>query len=221
MKKVFFVLAALAATMSLSAQTAIRHIDTNGDKGACLFKEDANGFAEYKQIVPFRVSQEEALNNVANWVNGLGKSIQVEDLVREENIISFRAKVDINEDLSLFRVLVGDSARYYAKTESKLLFDCIIEVREGRLRFLATNIVSERDARTGDFIESEGPINDIHWNRVNGLKQRQAKSLNANAKSWDKFINQENKIYEIEHQVIADLAQSLKTSMMTFVEEEW
>ena len=221
MKRVFLAISVLVAAVSLSAKPTVRHIDTNGDKGACLFHEDANGFAEYKKVVPFQVSMDEAIANVEKWINGLGASVAVDDLKKEDNIITFNGHVDVNEDLSLFRVMVGDSARYYAKSESDLDFDCAIEFREGRLRVVFSNIYSERDSRPGSFIESEGPINDLYWNRVNGLRQRQAKAVNGNAKSWDKAINVERKLYEIEFQVIADLAQSLKTSMTTYTEEEW
>jgi len=220
MKRVFFVLSVLALTTCAWAEPVLRHLDTNGQKGECLFKEDANGFAEYKTVIPFQVNAEEAVNNVDAWVKGLGQSVEVKDLKKEENIVSFRGKVNVNEDLSLFRVMVADSARYYAKAESQLYFDCIIEVREGRLRILFNDILSEKESISGSYIESEGPINDLHWNRLNGIRQQQAKSK-SNAKKWNKAINFENKLYQIEHQVIADLAQSLRASMMSYTEEEW
>ena len=221
MKRVFFVIAAVAASMSMMAQSSVRHIDTNGPKGACLFHEDANGFAEYKAVVPFSVNFDEALANAEAWVRGLGPSINIKDIRRDENIISFHGAVDVNPELSLFRVMVGDSARFYAKADSDLDFDCAIEVREGRLRILFSNIYSEKESKVGDFIESEGPINDLYWNRINGFRQQQAKTGKQGAKKWDKAIKYENKLYQIEHQVIADLAQSLKTSMMSYTEEEW
>ena len=221
MKRVVIVLSVLFATMNLMAESAIRHIDTNGEKGACLFREDANGFAEFKEVVPFQFSQEEALANVEAWAKGLGKSVAVFDLKTEENIVSFHGRVDVNPDLSLFRVMVGDSARYYAKAESHLAFDCEIEVREGRLRYRFFNLLSERDGRKGDFIEDNGPINDLYWNRVNGLKQFQAKKKGQNDKATAKALDEENKLYQIEYQVIADLGQSIRKSMMSYVEEEW
>jgi hypothetical protein len=221
MKRIIYVVTALVASMSLMAAPALRHIDTNGPKGESLFKEDANGFAEYKAVIPFMVNYDEAVANVQAWVKGLGKSVQVTNLVAEEGIVSFCGKVDVNEDLSLFRVMVGDSAKYYSKAESQLYFNCAIEVREGRMRIVFSNILSERESIKGNYIESEGPVNDIYWNRVNGIRQRQAKAKNANAKSWSKALNYENKLYQIEYQVIADLAQSLRTSMMSYTEEEW
>ena len=221
MKRVFFVVAAMVATMSMMAESSLRHIDTNGQKGNSLFHEDANGFAEYKAVVPFAVNYDEALANVEAWVKGLGPSVDVRNINREENIVSFHGLVDVSEDLSLFRVMVGDSARYYAKAESKMAFDCAIEVREGRLRMVVNNIASEKESIKGSYIENEGPINDLYWNRVNGIKQQQAKSTNPNGKIWTKLLNYENKLYEIEYQVIADMAQSLKTSMMSYTEEEW
>lgn len=221
MKRVFFVMAALVATMSLMAEYPIRHIDTNGPKGKSLFHEDANGFAEYKAVIPFAANYDEALANVEAWVKGLGPSVKVENINREENVVFFHGSVDVSEDLSLFRVMVSDSARYYAKAESKMAFDCAIEVREGRLRMVVNNIDSEKESLKGSYIENEGPINDLYWNRVNGLRQLQAKAKNQNAKKWNKAINVENKLYEIEYQVIADMAQSLKTSMMSYTEEDW
>ena len=221
MKRVFYVVAALVASMSLMAESSFRHIDTNGPKGSCLFKEDANGFAEYKSVIPFQASFDEAFATAEAWVKGLGKSVEVKNLDIKENIISFHGKMAVDMDLSLFRVMVGDSARYYAKAESDLEFNCIIEVREGRMRILFNNIISERESVKGSHIENEGPINDIYWNRINGIRQQQAKSINRNSKQWDKAINFENKLYEIEYQAIADLAQSLRTSMTNYTEEEW
>ena len=220
MKRVFFVIAAVVAAVSMMAEPSVRHIDTNGPKGESLFAEDANGFAEYKAVVPFQVSAEEALANVEGWAKGLGKSVEVKNPKKEGNIVSFHGKVDINSELSLFRVMVGDSARYYAKAESKLSFDCAIEVREGRLRVVFSNLFSERDGVNSDFVENEGPVNDLYWNHVNGIKQQQAK-VRGNAAKFEKALNVENKLYSIEYQVIADLAQSLKTSVMSYTEEEW
>ena len=220
MKRVIIMFSILFATMSIMAENAVRHIDTNGEKGACLFREDANGFAEFKEVVPFQFSNEEALANIQAWAKGMGKSVSVYDLKTEENMVSFHGRVDINPDLSLFRVMVGDSARYYAKAESHLAFDCEIEVREGRLRYRFFNILSERDGRNGDFIEDNGPINDLYWNRVNGLKQMQARKK-GNNKAIVKALNEENKLYQIEYQMIADLGQSIRKSMMSYTEEEW
>ena len=221
MKRIIFVLSVLVCSMSLMAEPVMRHIDTNGPKGASLFKEDANGFAEYKAVVPFQVNYDEAVANVEAWAKSLGMGVAVKNLKTEENIVSFSGKVNINEDLTLFRIMVGDSARYYAKAESQLYFNCIIEIREGRLRILFNNILSERESLKGNYIESEGPINDIYWNRINGIKQMQAKAKNKNSKKTTKAINFENKLYSIEYQVIADLAQSLRTSMISYTEEEW
>ena len=221
MKRVIFVLSVLVCSMSLLAEPTLRHIDTNGPKGESLFREDANGFAEYKAVIPFQINFDEALANVEAWAKSLGMGVAVKNLRTEDNIVSFCGKVNVNEDLSLFRVMVGDSARYYAKAESQLYFNCIIEVREGRLRILFNDILSERESINGDYIESEGPINDIYWNRINGIKQLQAKAKNKNSKKYTQAINFENKLYTIEYQAIADLAQSLRTSMISYTEEEW
>ena len=221
MKRVFVVLSVLFATTCLWAENEIRHIDTNGPKGQSLFHEDANGFAEYKAVVPFQVSPEEAIANAESWAKGLGNGIIVLNVTTQDNIVSFKAKVDIDQDLSLFRVMTSDSARYYAKAESMMAFDGNIEVREGRLRIVFNNIYSEKESIKGSYILNEGPINDLYWNRVNGLKQQQAKAHNQDAKRWTKALNMENKLYAIEYQLLADLAQSLKTSMTTYTEEEW
>ena len=221
MKRIIFVISVLVCSLYLWAEGSVRHIDTNGPKGQSLFHEDANGFAEYKAVIPFQINYDEALANVEAWAKGLGSSVSVKNLKTVENIVSFSGKVDVSEDLSLFRVMVGDSARYYAKAESQLDFDCAIEVREGRLRIVFNNIFSEKQTIKGSYIEGEGPINDLYWNRINGLRQQQAKARNKNAKSWEKDINFENKLYQIEYQVIADIAQSLRTSMMSYTEEEW
>ena len=221
MKRIFFILSVLVCSISLMAKPALRHIDTNGEKGECLFHEDANGFAEYKAVIPFNAPADEALANVEAWARSLGMGVEKKNLTSGNNIVSFEGKVDINEDLSLFRVMVGDSARYYAKAESQLYFNCIIEVREGRLRILFNDILSEKESILGNYIESEGPVNDLHWNRLNGIQQQQAKARNKNAKKFTKAINFENKLYNIEYQLIADIAQSLRTSMMSYTEEEW
>jgi len=221
MKRAIFVLSVLVCSITMMAEPVLRHIDTNGPKGASLFKEDANGFAEYKAVVPFQINFEEALANVEAWAKSLGMGVAVKNLKTEDKTVSFQGKVNVNEDLTLFRIMVGDSARYYAKAESQLYFDCIIEIREGRLRILFNNILSERESISGDYIESEGPVNDIYWNRINGIKQQQAKAKNKKAKKYAKAIDFENKLYSIEYQVIADIAQSLRTSMISYTEEEW
>ena len=220
MKKVSVLFAVMIAAVSMSAEPVLRHIDTNGPKGACLFKEDANGFAEYKAVVPFQTSTDEAIANVSAWAKGLGLGVTVKNVEVKDNIVSFHGYANINEDLSLYRVMVGDSARYYAKAESKLIFDCMIEVREGRLRFIFNNLIAERDGVNADFVENEGPVNDLYWNHMNGIQQQQAK-VKGKAAKFEKARNFENKLYSIEDQLIADLAQSLKTSVMSYTEEEW
>ena len=208
-------------TMIVHAQVSIGHIDTNGPKGKCLFSEDANGFAELKEVIPFQGNKDDVKANILVWAKGISNSVEITDLSTAGDVISFKGKVIIDDNLPLFRSMTADSAKYYAKDESKLTFDCSVELKEGRLRYRFFNIISDRTAYFGSYIESVGPINDIVWNRINGFRIQQSNSWNKQGKAWDKVVNREFMLYKIEYQVIVEMAQSLKHSVKTTGEEEW
>ena len=211
----------LTISTFLCAQVSFGHIDTNGAKGQCLFPEDANGFAELKEVVVFQGNKADVKANIVTWAASLGRFVDINALQTTGDIVSFHGLVEVDDDLPTFRSMTADSAKYYSKDESKLSFDCSVEIRDGRLRYKFSNIVSDRTAYIGSYIESVGPINDIVWNRMNGFRIQQANSWNKNGSAWDKAIRREWMLYKIEYQIIADMASSLKQCVKTSVEEEW
>ena len=219
-KRLFLFMFLVLSSLGLFAQVSIGHIDTNGPKGECLFPEDENGFAEFKEIIPYEISKSAISSYILAWMNGLKRTIILRDEIIRDDFISFHGGVDIDDDLPFFKTMTADSTKYYSKADSELSFDCSIEIREGRFKYRFYNIESERSTIKGKNILSVGPINDVVWNRVNGLKQLKASASKSHIAEYDQKINLELLLYKVEYQVIIDMVNSLQNNVKASLEEE-
>lgn len=229
MKKSLLIVAFVASvSVATRAQVVFNkhfgHMNTYGAKSSILFPEDKAGFADFQEVVQCpETSQADIYTAIENWLNKqiLQYGMEIKDKYTSANQIAFRAEVGVGQKLIGTPAAATFVELQWETSESDLAFLCIIDIKEGRFRYHFMEITSDRWRLRGD-AEGEGPINDIHWQRVNCLTRDMKDTCSdRKKKEFQSEIDAEWRIYKMEAKVMEELISTLRACVSTPAEEEW
>lgn len=210
---ILFVYCALSLNAQVVFNQSFDHKPLYGDRGECLFPMDKDNFAELTGIVECNLSATQIGDAVSAW---LGREIIMYKLEidNDEKFISnrqviFRAEMPVGSKLIGTPAAATGVELQWETSESDLSFICKIDIKDNKFRYRFFQIVTDRWRLRGD-AESEGAINDIHWQRINCLESMQAKALtNRKFNEYEEAIEKEKEIYELEYEQMKRLENDL------------
>ncbi len=213
-KKILLIIS--IAIVSLNANSQVKYgsyfnhaaFDTNGPMGECLFNQNENGEIIYSDVIHCNMSADSIKGLLEEWVYDLEHTYQcsVNDLLWGLTKICFEIELPIGTDL--FNVeIFGNSAASFLRHKSQVTFKCVIDIRDGKYRYVLNDFYTNRRSIRGE-AKSEGPSNMIHWQRVNSLKKEREQLLNQNrvdnekVSEYDSLIESENASYKAEYDAV-------------------
>ena len=231
MKKTLLLLLAFLPLMMLAENTPIifndpnhfHHLELYGERGECLFPMDENDFAVLTDIVECDKDIAQIMDAVNAWLARENFKYKL-DVSNSDKYVSsrqliFKAELPIGHKLLfdggtpvIFTVVPLD----WDVSESDVSFVCKIDIKDKKFRYTFNQIEADRWRIKGE-AETSGPINDLHWQRVNCLKNKIGRT-----KSEDKIrellymIEYEKAIYQKEF----DLMKQIESDLINCVKDE-
>lgn len=191
---IYFLLAILICAFSANAQN-LRHyaISTNGEKGECLFPEDASGNVIFSKIVETPYSADSIMVAADDFImsKNVSDRCEVKCLSKSTRTSSYSVQVNIGKQAWGFEFW-GSPLFVSVRDASHVKFKCIIEARNGKFKYTLFEFETNRHTLQGE-AKNDGQPNVIHWQRVNSL-----------TKERDKFVSSHNAESRTNREVIFD-----------------
>ena len=197
----------------------IHHLELYGEEGRNLFPKDENGFAVLTGVVecPGK-SVEEIKTSVMRWFHNLIMTQRLEvdndEKFETNNQLMFKGELKLGQKEIGSFALTGPFK--WAVSEIDLKFIAKIDIKEGKFRYKFFNIIADRYRLSGK-PETEGVLNDLHWQRVNCLTQKLEKEQSYNSRLNQKTIQEyqdqiayEDYLYHAEFHAMANMVEALK-----------
>ena len=196
----------------------IHHLELYGEEGENLFPKDENGFAVLTGIVecPGK-SVEEIKTSVMRWFHEMvmTKRLDVDSDEKYEtnNQLMFKGELKIGHKEIGSAGLVGPFKWVVSETDIK--FIAKIDIKEGKFRYTFFDIKADRYRLSGK-PETEGVLNDLHWQRVNCLTEKLEKEQSYDIPSKKKIeeyqaqIKYEDYLYHAEYDAMTNMVERLK-----------
>ena len=194
------------------------HLELYGEEGENLFPKDENGFAVLTGVVecPGK-SVEEIKTSVMRWFHQLIVTKQVEvdsdEKFETNNQLMFKGEMKVGLKEIGAAALVGPVK--WAVSETDIKFIAKIDIKEGKFRYTFSNIITDRYRLHGK-PETEGVLNDLHWQRVNCLTQKLEKEQSYDLPNKNKIeeyqaqIKYEDYLYHAEYDAMNNMVDRLK-----------
>ena len=206
MKK-FLLALSLCAACTTNAQIVFnepfQHLYLYGEMGECLFPMDEEDFAELMGVVECELDAAQIYDAVTAW---LGRECFQYNLDVDNNEkyitnrqIIFRAKMPIGHKLLFDGGTPTIVSFDWDVSECDLTFVCKIDIKDHKFRYRFFQIESDRWRLRGD-AETSGPINDLHWQRVNCLTFKMENTRRESKRQlYHDMIEYEKYIYRQEY----------------------
>ncbi len=186
----------LTATTSSAQNYNFYAFDTNGPMGECLFPVDENGNELITRTAETNLSAGEIIGLSNDFVH-----LSVADYGIEANHVYAGSSLflcEVEYPLMYKMIEVGWVGTF-AHENHKLTFHLKVMPQVGNYTIQLDHLYSNRYNIHGDG-KAEGPVNRLHWNRVNSLqKERGGKEQ----------IPNEEAMYKVEYQTAATFVDRL------------
>lgn len=222
MKYIFVLFLSLGlVSIQIPAQNLLHYaISTNGERGECLFPEDALGNVVFSSVVSVPFSADSIMMIASEYVSGQNVSDKcvVKCLSSSTRISTFAIQLNIGKQ-SWGMEYWGTPLFVFMRDASHVKFKCIIEAREGRYKYSLIDFETNRNTIRGE-AKNDGQPNIVHWQRVNSLtKERNAyvathhgdkRSLKEVVFDYNSQIAYEACLYQAEYDAVKRFENGLK-----------
>lgn len=178
MKKVLFLLISLGLLQATQfhAQNLLNYTySSNGEKGNCLFPEDASGNVTFSSLIDVQHSADTIMMVADDYImsqNVSGKC-EVKSLSKSTRTSTYSIQLNIGKQ-SWGIEYWGTPLFIFNRDASHVKFKCVVEARNGKYKYSLIDFETNRNTIRGE-AKNDGQPNVIHWQRVNSLtKERDA-----------------------------------------------
>ena len=219
MKKVLIAIFAsltFAANAQIVFNEPLHHLYLYGEMGECLFPMDGEDFAELAGIVECNLDAAQISDAIKAWFGRECFQYELEvnsdDKYITNRQLIFRAKMPVGHKL-LFdggtpAAFTGVSMDWDV-SESDITFACKIDIKDNKFRYRFFQIEADRWRLKGE-PETSGPVNDLHWQRVNCLTIKMERARSDSQKQvYQDMIDYEKYIYQQEYAHLKQLEKDL------------
>lgn len=166
----------------LSSQNLLHYaISTNGEKGECLFPEDASGNVFFSSIIDVPYPADSIMLVADDYIiaQNVSDKCIVERISNSSRTSTYNVQLNIGKQ-TWGMELWGSPLFVVKRDASHVKFKCIVEVRDGKYKYSLIDFETNRNTIRGEG-KNDGQPNIIHWQRINSL----TKEKNTYATSHD------------------------------------
>ena len=173
---IIFLLCGLTRHMEIRAQNLLHYaISTNGERGKCLFPEDATGNVVFSSIIDVPCSADSIIMVADEYISSqnITEKCKVKKIASSSRSCTYSIQLNIGQQ-SWGIEFWGSPLFVFQRDASHVKFKCIVEARNGKYKYSLIDFETNRNSLRGE-AKNDGQPNIIHWQRVNSLtKERNA-----------------------------------------------
>ncbi len=222
MKKTLLLLFLPFFSLVINSQNLLHYAtSTNGQKGECLFPEDANGEVTFSKIIEVPSSADTIMTLVDEYINSrsISDKYEIKRIFKSERSAAYEIQINIGKQ-SWGLEFRGTPLFVREKDASHIKFKCIVGTSQGKFKYTLTDFETNRNTIRGE-AKNDGQPNTIHWQRVNSLiKERDSyanthnldkRSVKEEIFDYNSQISYEAILYLAEYESVQEFIKGIES----------